>query len=209
MEKKDKLTIIVFIFLIISIIIVIGINIYQNRKLNNIDRKIEYIMGYTYDTVLNKGEKLFLQTIELFNNKNIFEYSKDLSNSVKYYVIGDKQNYLKINNFSIAKNNFSNNALEKYMEYKKIIKFENNYYIEDIKIEKNDFIGSIVEIDNYDNKKVYFNSTNYYCENGEYIGILEKTPNCNFTKSETRFSIELQNGLFKISDIEEFKLIVK
>ena len=59
MEKKDKLTIIVFAFLVISIITLVGINYYKNRPLKNIDRKIEYIMGYSYDSVLNKGEILF------------------------------------------------------------------------------------------------------------------------------------------------------
>ena len=46
MKKKDKLTIATFIFLIISILLIVGINFYKNRPLKNIDRKIEYIMGY-------------------------------------------------------------------------------------------------------------------------------------------------------------------
>ena len=35
MEKKDKLTIIVFAFLVISIITLVGINYYKNRPLKN------------------------------------------------------------------------------------------------------------------------------------------------------------------------------
>ena len=111
MNKKDKVIIIVFILLIVAILFVLGINSYKNRKLENIDRKIEYVLGYTYDEVLNKGENLFLQTLNLLINDNIFEYEKNLDESVKHYSINGKGNYAKIKNYSIILNNFSNNAL--------------------------------------------------------------------------------------------------
>lgn len=209
MEKKDKITLIVFIFLIISIIFVVGVNSYKNRKLTNVDRKIEYIMGYSYDTVLNKGSNLFLQTIELLNNKNVFEYTKNLDGSIKHYSIKDINNYVKITNFSLVTNTLSSNTLEDYINYKNIIYFENSYFMEDNKIEKNNYIGSIIDINNYDNNKVNFKSINYYCDNSKYLGIIYEEPDCNYKKNETTFDIELENNMFKISSINDFKFLTK
>ena len=209
MEKKDKITLVVFIFLIIAIIFVVGISSYKTRKLVNVDRKIEYIMGYSYDSVLNKGSSLFLQTIELLNNKEVFDYAQNFDESIKYYSINDVNKYVKIINFSLAINTLSSSALEEYMNYKKIIYFENNYFMEDAKMEKNNYIGSIIDIDRYDNNYVYFKNTNYYCNNSEYLGIMYEEPNCEFTKNDSMFVMKLENNMFKIDNIKDFDFLNK
>ena len=78
MKKQDRITIITFILLVLAIIIVVGINSYKNRKLDNVDRKIEYIMGYTYNTILNKE---FKDSIKY--NLNIDNNTLDLLKNIK------------------------------------------------------------------------------------------------------------------------------
>lgn len=208
MEKKDKLTLIVFIFLIVAIIFVVGVNSYKNRKLNDVDRKIEYIMGYSYDTVLNKGYSLFFQTVNLLNN-SAFDYARNLDQSIRYYSINEINNYIKINNFSLAINNFSENGLKEFMEYKKIIYFENNYFMEDKKLNTNNYIGSIIDIEKYDESSVLFKSVNYFCDNFNYLGILYEEPNCNYLKEESTFTVVFENNMFKINSINDFKFLIK
>lgn len=205
MKKEDKITLIVFITLVIAILLVVGINAYKTKKLDNVDRKVEYIMGYTYDDILNKGENLFLDTVELFKDKDVFEYVLDLNEKVRYYSINKKHNYVKITNFSIATNNFSRNTLNDYMEYKKIIHFENSYYMENEKISKSNYIGSMLDIDSYDDKQVIFKSTDYYCEERDYIGIIYEEPECDYIKKESKFYMINEGNIFKVNDIDNFK----
>lgn len=209
MKKEDIKTLIVFIILIIAIISVLGINLYKNRKLENVDRKIKYIMGYSYDTIYNKGSNLFLQTISLLNDKDVFEYAKNNDGSIKKYAIENINDYIKINNFSIALNTFTDSSLKEYMNKKDIIYFEDNYYMKDYINESNNYIGSIIDIDTYDNSKITFKSINYYCDNTKYIGLLEDIPECNYTFNETKFNIVLENNMFKIEDIKDFEFISK
>jgi len=208
MEKKDKVTIIVFIFLVISIITLVGINYYKNKPLENVDRKIEYIMGYSYDSVLNKGETLFQETLRLLLEKDVFEYAKNVNEKTKYYSINKINNYKKINNFSIVKNILNEDIIKDYMEYKEIIYFENSYYIIDEDIEKTNYIGSIIDINSYDNEKVIFKNKNYYCENSEFIGLLHEEPHCNFEIKETTFSIIFIDNTFRIANLNDFKQII-
>ena len=208
MEKKDKLTIATFIFLIISILLIVGINFYKNRPLKNIDRKIEYIMGYNSNIILDKGENLFKQTIELLTNKDVFEYAKGNDNEIKYYSINKINNYQKIKNFSIVKNILSESAIVDYMNSKNIINFENSYYIVLKDEEKINYIGSIINIDSYTNNTVTFKSINYYCDNYKYIGLIDEMPNCNYETKETKFNLIYKDNTFRIANIEEFKNII-
>ena len=208
MEKKDKLTIIIFVILVISIITLAGINYYKNRPLENVDRKIEYIMGYSYDTVLNKGESLFEDTIELLINPDIFDYAKNTNGKITFYSINKVNTYKKIKNFSIVKNILNEDSLKKYMTDKNIIYYEDSYYINDEEFTNTNYIGSIIDILSYDDKKVTFSSVNYYCNNTKYIGILEEEPNCNYEIKKTNFNIDFIDNTFRISNIEEFKQII-
>ena len=208
MKKKDKLTIATFIFLIISILLIVGINFYKNRPLKNIDRKIEYIMGYNSNIILDKGENLFKQTIELLTNKDVFEYAKGNDNEIKYYSINKINNYQKIKNFSIVKNILSESAIVDYMNSKNIINFENSYYIVLKDEEKINYIGSIINIDSCTNNTVTFKSINYYCDNYKYIGLIDEMPNCNYETKETKFNLIYKDNTFRIANVEEFKNII-
>jgi len=210
--KNNKITLSTFITLIIAIIVLLIYNIIQNNKLNNVDRKIEYIFNnYTYDRVYINGSNLFFKAIELLNNNEIFIFEKDDNNIIKNYVINDEKEYKKINNFNIVSNILSDHEIKKYMNLNGIIKYENNYYIVSSEKEKinNKYIGSILDIYSYDDKYVYFKSINYYCENYEYIGLLDDIPNCKYTSDETKFTLILENNNLRISNLEEIRSILK
>lgn len=208
MKKEDIKTLIIFIILVIAIILVFGINIYKNRALDNVDRKIKYIMGYSYDTIYNKGNNLFLQTINLLNN-NAFEYTKNNDGSIKKYAINKENNYVKINNFSLVNNTLSENTLSEYMDLKKILYYENDYYMKENNIFNDNYVGSIIEIKDYNDNLITFSSLNYYCENSKYIGLLEDIPECIYTFNETEFNIVLENNMFKIENIKDFEFVLK
>ena len=200
MNKDDKKNIVVFSLLIIGILIVLGINIYRNRK-HDVDRKIEYIYGYNINAVVNKGEALFKSAMNLLLKDDIFEYHRNLDNSIAHFAINGKSNYLRINNFSLVNNTFSKNNIQSFIDYKNIISYKNDYYIQDTKIKNNNYVGSIIEFDSYDYENVLFSSTNYYCDNSSYEGILIQVPKCDYETKKTTFKVALENDLFRISDI--------
>jgi len=212
MKEKDKITLLVFLGLIIVILGILKFNIYKNKKLDDVDRKVEYIFNeLTYDQVYKKGNKLFLQSIELLTNSNVLEYEKDKNNKIIYYSINDYNNYKKIRNFYIVKTTLSSIETKKYMELKNIIEYENSYYIESNNkvFMKNDYIGSDIDIDSYDDKYVYFKIINYYCVDYKYIGIIENLPSCNYTNNESIFTLVLENNNLRVNNIEEIKNIIK
>lgn len=210
MNSNDKKNLIIFILLIIAIIGISIFNVYKNRDLK-VDRKVIYIFNrFTYDTVLNEGNNLFFQTIELLNKKNSLEYERNRDESYKYYSINNYNNYRRITNFMLVTDTLKKSEINEFMKLKKIIKYENSYYIETYKEEYNKtYVGSILDIESYDNNFVYFNSTNYYCNNSEYIGSLEKTPNCDYTSSNTKFTLTLENNNLRVNSLEEIKNILK
>lgn len=203
MKKNDIVTVLVFIFLIVGIIYVLGVNINKNKKSENVDRKIEYIMGYTSNEVLNKGESLFLQTVRLFNNE-AFEYVLDLRERKRHYSINQVNNYLKLLNFSVATNNLSSKAVNEFMKYKEIIFFEHSYYMVDNIVNDIDYVGSMIDIEKYDEEKVYFKTINYFCSDLEYQGIVYEPLVCEKSE-EGMFTMVLENNIFRIDDIETFK----
>ena len=54
------------------------------------------------------------------------------------------------------------------------------------------------------NDKVYFKSTNYYCDDIEFIGNIYDLPNCEYTKKETMFSVVAENKMIRIFTIKDF-----
>ena len=165
MAKRDFKYIVIFVILIVLIILTLVFSSYKNRTLNNIDRKIEYIFnGITYDEVLNASKNLFLNSIKLV--KNNFDYEKYRNNEINYYSINDFTNCKKILNYSLISSTLKTNTINKYLNEHQIIEYENEYYIakNDNNINSN-YIGSIIDINNYGNYFVNFKSTNYYCLN--------------------------------------------
>lgn len=211
MNNNDKKTLIVFAILVILIVGIFVFNNFKDKKIDNIDRKVTYIFNnLTYDGVYNASSKLFLQAIDLLNKRNVFEYEKDNSGNIKYYAINNHNQYRKIQNFVIVSNTFAKEEVIKYMDYKKIIKYENSYYIETYTEELNqNYVGSILDIDTYNDKYVYFKSINYYCENSNYLGLLDEEPNCSYTSNKTNFTIVLENNNLRINDLEEIKNIMQ
>ncbi|MBE6156319.1 MAG: hypothetical protein E7161_01045 [Firmicutes bacterium] len=212
MKEKDKLTLFVFIGLIVIILGILVFNIYKTKKLDNVDRRVEYIFNnLTYDNVFNKGSELFLQTIKLLNNSDIWEFERDVNGKIIYYAINNYNQYKKIRNFHIVNTTLNSVEIQKYMNEKNIIKYENNYYIETNNDEelKSNYIGSNIEIKSYDNNYVYFKCINYYCDDYEYNGIIEEIPSCNYTDSESIFTLVLENNNLRVNNLEEIRNIIK
>lgn len=211
MKNKDKLNIGIFILLIVLILGVAIYNGVKNKRLENIDRKVEYIFDtMTYDMVFNKGTELFTQGIKLLISDNELVYEKNKANEVIFFSINNYHEYKKVENFSLIFDTFTKEEVTKYMELKKIIYHKNNYYIENYKNQNNtNYIGSIIDIDNYDDKYVYFKSANFYCDNYEYKGVLENIPNCNYTSNEKKFTLIHENNSLKLSNLEELINIIQ
>ena len=208
MKNEDKKTLIIFFVIIFLILIVISYNIYKNRKLD-VNRKVEYIFNtLTYKDVYHKASELFNQATLLVLDKGL-NYEQNSNGKINYYSIDNYTKCKKITNFWLVNNTFSDKEINKFMEYKKIINKENNYYIEEYKSQKSNYIGSIIEMDGYDESLVYFSSVNYYCENYEYIGVIDEEPDCNYEKEATKFSIILENNRIRINNLEEIKNIIK
>ena len=190
------------------IIIVIIYNIYNNRKLD-VYRKVEhYFNGLSYKEVYNRGSELLKEATLLLLDKNL-EYERNNSGKINYYSLDNNKEYKKLTNFWLVSNTFSEKEINKVMDYKKIINKENKYYIEKYQSKDSKYIGSIIDIDSYDDLYVYFNSINYYCDNYDYIGVILEYPACNYQKTETKFSIVLENNRLKINNLEEIINIIK
>lgn len=210
MKKEDIKILLIFIILILLIIGLLIFDRYTDNKRIEIDRKIEYIFGnIPYDNVYKEGKKLFLNAIKVVNTNN-YEYEKDYLGKIKFYSIDKINNYKKIMNFDLINQTFTEKEINRFKTDKRIITKENNYYIEDMKENlKDDYIGSIIIIDSYDKDYVYFKSTNYYCKNIEYIGLLDSIPDCKYQTSDTMFTIVLENNKLKINNYQEILKIIK
>ena len=95
------------------------------------------------------------------------------------------------------------------MVYKNIVYFENNYFIKEIKINDNNYVGSIIDIDSYENNIVYFKTMNYYCDDYNYLGIIDDNPQCEYEMKESKFSIIYEKGTFKINNLKDFINLLK
>jgi len=213
MKNKDRFTIIVFILLIVMMVGLFIYHIYENNLKNDVNRKVEYIFhDYTYQMIYSKGCELFDKSINLLINKDVLEFEKNLNGKYAYYSVDNCNNCKKIVNAVSFTNILSDSEINKYMVSNNIIKYENLYYIKDnIDYEYNkNYIGSIIDIDSYDDKYTYFKSINYYCDNSvKYLGILDEEPDCNYTKKVTSFKIKLENKNIRLDNLESLKDIVK
>ena len=208
MKKNDIKYIVIFILLIILIVGTIIFSQFKNKPLNNIDRKIEYIFNnLTYDDVLNMSENTFNNALKLV--KNDFEYEIDNDEFI-LYSINDYNNYKKILNYSLISSTLKNNLIESFLKNKKIINYKDEYFIESYDNNYNrDYVGSILSINNHGDKFVTIKSTNYYCKNNKFIGILNEEPDCRYTKTESKFTLSLENHLLKVNNLEEIERILK
>ena len=208
MKKNDIKYIVIFILLIVLIVGTIIFSNLKNKPLNNVDRKIEYIFNnLTYDNVLNMSRSVFDNALKLVRND--YEYEID-NNEIELYSINNYNKYKKILNYSLISSTLKNNIIESFLNSKKIINYKNEYYIESYDNNYNrDYIGSILSINNHGKDFVTIKSTNYYCENSKFIGILNTEPDCDYTKTESKFTLSLENNLLKVNNLEEIERILQ
>ena len=91
---------------------------------------------------------------------------------------------------------------------KKIINRDNNYYIEDYVDEYNkDYIGSMLNVKEYNDKEIVFNSINYYLKDGEYKGLFDEEPIYD-SKKEIEFRVVFEDSILKITDIDKLMEII-
>ena len=208
MKKNDIKYIIIFILLIVLIVGTIIFSYLKNKPLNDVDRKIEYIFNnLTYDDVLNMSKKTFNNALKLI--KNDFDYEVD-GDELVLYSINDYNNYKKILNYSLINSTLKSNIINNYLYNKKIIQYKNEYYIESYENSYNkNYVGSILSINNHGYKFVTIKSINYYCENSNFIGAINTEPECEYTKTDTKFTLSLENNLLKVNNLEEIERILQ
>ena len=208
MKKNDIKTLVIFILLIILIVITIIFSYYRNKPINNVDRKVEYIFNnLTYDNVLNMSKNIFNNALKLV--KNDYEYEID-NNQVVIYSINNYNNYKKILNYSLISNTLKSNIINNFLNKKKIINYKGEYYIESYDNNYNrDYVGSILSINNYGDNFVTIKSINYYCPNSNFIGVLNIEPNCEYTKTNTKFTLSLEKNMLKVNNLEEIEKILQ
>ena len=188
--KENKKIIIIFVSIIVILIGVFCYYEYKNRR-NTDERKVNILGNFSYSEVVELSNQIFLNAVKILNANNL-EVETNHNNVIRFYSINDYDEYKKINNFLTVINTLNINDLRKYMEEKT----------------NQDYIGSIIEISDYDDKYIYFNSENYYCTDSEYIGLLETKPTCDYTVKNTTFKLVLEEDELKISNIEDIRKII-
>lgn len=205
MSNSNKKTLVVFICLLLAIFTIAGYNLYKRHQKYKVDRKVEKIFNlYSYAEILDKGEVLFQDGIRLLKDNLAFGFEKDSMNKLKIYAINDYNKYKKIINFNLVTNTISDSQLKDFMKLKKIISFENDYYMENYTEEyEGNLVGSTLEIQNHTDSLVTFKVVSYYCSNEKYLGILEKNPSCDYKSNVQTFTINNNNNLLRVNNYEE------
>lgn len=185
-------------------------NYLKNSGNQDIDRKVHHIFNkYSYGLVVREGKDLFINTVK-YSNINNFEYERDDKRDIKYYALENCTKCKKILNINELFNRVTIADFTKFRNDYQIIEQKNSYYMADSKEKINqNYIGSIVKLKSYDENYAYFESTNYYCQNDKYIGLLEQEPSCEYTKTITNFKVTDENNTLKIVDLEEISKILQ
>lgn len=205
MSNSNKKTLVVFICLLLAIFALAGYNIYKKHQKYEVDRKVEKVFDfYSYAEILDKGEVLLQDGIRLLKDNLAFNYEKNNMNKLNIYAINDYNKYKKITNFNLVTNTISSSQLKDFMKLRKIINFENDYYMESYAQNyEGNLVGSTLEIQNYTDSIVTFKVVSYYCANEKYLGILESTPNCDYKKDIKTFTINNNSNLLRVNNYEE------
>ena len=207
MSKENKKYVVIFVLLIVLILLLFIFNIVKNSKKDNVDRKVIYINGINYNEIYDKSEDVFFGMMSLIIGDGL-TFEKNDKNKDIIYSINNKE-YKKINNFSNVLTKLTNNEIEKYIEYKKILNKDNSYYIlKGNKINTN-YIGSKIKIDSYTNEHIIFTSSNYYCDNYKYIGSIDKEVDCNYQKKESTFKLVFKENNLVIDNLDSLINIIK
>jgi hypothetical protein len=206
MNMKYKHLLLVGVLLLVSLYIYKDYNSYKDNLNKDTRTKVEYIFGtMNEDEVLNKGKNIFLDTIKVISY-DYFETEKDNSDNYNIYNINNENGYLRVLNYSKVNELFNTVDIDKYNTLVGYINYENKDYIKVFSKElNNNYVGSIITLEDYDNDIVTYKSINYYCNNYKFIGILDNIPECDITNtSENIFTLRKYNNTLKVNDIEEF-----
>ncbi len=209
MKKEDIRYLIMFIILILLIGLFWLYNDYRERDIN-VNRKINYIYhNYTYDTALKESKRLFQNSLAILNINN-YEYKMTNENKYELYNINGQDDYKKILSFDLIFHTFTEDDVDKFMENFGIVEEEKEFYIQETSMKTNkDYVGSIIDVFNYDKDYLYLKSDNYYCENGQFSGLLSEKPTCDYIYTSTTFKLKEENGNLRIADYEEILQIIK
>ena len=204
--EENKRIVILYILLILIFSLLFVYEKYIDRK-NDVDRKVDKLFNkYTYNEAVEISNNLFINAMELLNTNNL-KIEINNAERIKYYVF-DNKTYKKIIEDGKMLNTFAHKDLEKYIEMKKIINRDNNYYIEDYVDEYNkDYIGSMLNVKEYNDKEIVFNSINYYLKDGEYKGLFDEEPIYD-SKKEIEFRVVFEDSILKITDIDKLMEII-
>lgn len=208
MKYKSILTILFILILLLSIMLVDYFQIEKKEeKVKPIERtKIEYIMGdISYPQALKKGEDYFLETIKLLRGETL-EFNTDNNGDDIIYEVEKVNGYKLITNYSLINKFLSHEAIETFNNEFQIKYYENKYYIKNYYFEpNNNYVGSILNITTHDEEYINFNVLSYYCEDGEFVGILKEKPTCKIIdEKQTNYSLIKESNLLKVNDINEF-----
>ncbi len=208
MKKDDKVTIMLFFIVILLIILLIIYHDYENRSIP-IDRKVDYIFDkFPSENVLNVSKDLFLKAIEIYNTDNL-SYEGD-DESFTYYSYGNYDKYKKIIHPEEIDSIYTKEETNKYKMDKHIYSFNGGLFIEDNGNSYNKrYVGSIIALSHWDEKYAYFDISNYYCDNYNYMGILNKEPDCNYQIINSTFKATLENDNLVLSSYNDIKDIIK
>lgn len=168
--------------------------------------KIDLIFGsVSYEAAKEKGQEYFLNTIKLMAG-DLIKYDETVDNKIKNYRIDGYDYYALINNYEDIKAFLSNNAINQYNEFYEVKEFENKYYTKKYRYNTNkEYVGSIIELNNYNDQEIFYNIKSYYCSDGEFKGILDKEPDCHITQTKDQtFTMVYENKMLKIKDLSEF-----
>lgn len=197
---------------IISVLIIILTIFYvdyrkSNKEItNNIDRtKIEYIFGnLSYNQALTIGEDKFLKTIKLIGN-DYFDYKKDIDDNYKRYYINNEY-YVEVINYGSIREFLSKESIDEYNNLVGYLYFENKDYVKKyIRNINEDYVGSILNITNYNSEEINYQVKNYYCTGYHFVGILTSEPDCKIRKvTNSTFAIIKEGNILKIKDLNNF-----
>ncbi len=205
MNKEDKKTILLFIALIIGILFVFLLNVYRNKSVEADRKKEANILGrYSYSIMEKDGIKLFFDAVKLLDPAHNLEF-ESVNDRINLYSFGEYEDYKKIINFNIISDVLSTDSIKYYINNYNIVENGLDYYYKGTSSIPNDYVGSIINIDSYNDKEVTFSNANYFCENSTFIGELSDEPDCNFIKNETIFRIILENDNLRIKDFQDIE----
>lgn len=195
---------------ILIVILVICFIDYKNNKTKELEikperTKIEYIFdNMSYNQALEMGEDRFLKAIKLAAN-DYFDYKKESNDYYKKYYINNEY-YVEVINYGSIREFLNKQSIDDYNNLFGYLYYEKKDYIKKYSKSINDnYVGSVLSIDSYDNLEIRYTVNNYYCNDYHFVGILNEEPKCNIENiTNTSFSLIKEGSILKIKDFNEF-----